>query len=208
MKLMEDDGMAISMSIFRQDFLGRSFPSASERCKERFGKPLADDFLPRYKVTLLDRMRQSLEPIAGISDVLASMDCPFCLASSSSPERIKVSLEAAGVASFFKGRAYSSAQVKNGKPAPDLFLFAAENMGVHPSRSLVIEDSEMGVRAARAAGAGIWHFLGGSHLNGEGYLPADVKADREVKNTAELRQFFSEFGLCWPVEGMKRGAQT
>lgn len=196
MEMMEDDGMAITIEIFRQDFLGRSFASASEQCLKRFGKPLAENFLPRYKSQLLARMRESLEPIPGIAEVLGNMSCPFCLASSSSPERIKVSLEAAGVAQFFDGRAFSSAQVKHGKPAPDLFQFAASVMGADVTRSLVIEDSEMGVRAARAAGAGVWHFLGGSHLNGTGLLPADVSADREIKDTAELRRGFVEFGLC------------
>lgn len=196
MQLMADDGMGISMETFRQDFLGRSFASASAQCRKRFGKPLADSFLPRYKSRLLAEMRDKLQPIAGIADVLANMSCPFCLASSSSPERIKVSLEATGVARFFEGRCFSSVQVANGKPAPDLFLFAAEQMGLCAARSLVVEDSEMGVRAARAAGAGVWHFLGGSHLNGRGFLPGDVSADREVSDTGVLRQGLAELGLC------------
>lgn len=196
MQLMADDGMGISMETFRQDFLGRSFASASEQCRKRFGKPLAESFLPRYKSRLLAEMQDNLQPIAGIADVLANMSCPFCLASSSSPERIKVSLAAAGVARFFEGRCFSSAQVTNGKPAPDLFLFAAETMGMEAARSLVIEDSEMGVRAARAAGAGVWHFLGGAHLDGQGFLPGDVTADREVRDANALRQGFAELGLC------------
>ena len=188
--------MAISMDVFRQDFLGRSFSAASDQCSARFGRPLADDFLPRYRTQLTALMQENLQPIAGIADVLSNMNVPFCLASSSSPERIKVSLKAAGVDQYFEGRAYSSAQVEHGKPAPDLFLFAANAMGVPAARSLVIEDSEMGVRAARSAGAGVWHFLGGSHLNGETYLPPDVSADREVRDGMELRSFLAACGLC------------
>ena len=69
-------------------------------------------------------------------------------------------------------------------------------MGADPSRCLVIEDSEMGLRAARAAGMAVWHFVGGAHMK-EGYnLPADITPDRTVPSMEEMGQAFAELGVC------------
>ncbi len=91
---------------------------------------------------------------------------PICVASSSAPDRIALSLEVTGLAPIFGDHVFSAEQVAHGKPAPDLFLFAAKSMGVAPQDAIVIEDSPAGVTAARRAGMGIIGFAGASHADG------------------------------------------
>ncbi len=110
---------------------------------------------------------QALEPTSGIASVLERLKMPRCVASSSSPERIAFSLQKTGLIDAFANGAapalYSSTMVKRGKPAPDLFLFAAEKFGVDPARCVVFEDSPFGVEGAVAAGMTAIGYTGGGH---------------------------------------------
>ncbi len=106
---------------------------------------------------------EKLKPTPGIADFLAKLDLARCVASSSSPERIAFSLTVTGLARYFGDAVYSSSMVKRGKHAPDLFLFAADKMGVDPARCVVIEDSPFGVEGAVAAGMTAFGYIGGGH---------------------------------------------
>lgn len=108
---------------------------------------------------------RSLKAMPGVERFLVGLgERPRCVASSSSPERIRTSLTLTGLDRFFGDDVFSAHQVTRGKPAPDLFLFAAERMGTAPERAVVIEDSLYGVQGARAAGMRAFGFLGGSHI--------------------------------------------
>lgn len=108
---------------------------------------------------------RELKPMPGVAAFLARLDgTKRCVASSSAPERIRASLALTGLDTFFGENVFSSHQVARGKPAPDLFLFAAQSMDVDPRHCVVIEDSPYGVEAARAAGMAVFGFGGGSHI--------------------------------------------
>ena len=77
---------------------------------------------------------EELKPTPGITAFLETLAGDRCVASSSSVERINHSLAVTGLARFFGDAIYSSSMVKNGKPAPDIFLFAADKMGANPGR--------------------------------------------------------------------------
>ena len=198
MGMMAEIGLPITPEIFRTDFLGRSFANAAARVLTRFGRPMPDDFQTHYRSRLLDRMRADLQPMAGIIPVLQSMAVPFSLATSSSPQRLAVSLEVTGLEPFFRGRCSTASEVTNGKPAPDLFLLAAERMAADPTRCLVIEDSEMGILAAQAAGMQVWHFKGGVHIKAGYELPPGVEPNRRIADMAELLAAFTRAGICAP----------
>jgi len=106
---------------------------------------------------------ESLQPTAGIIDFLTGLEIPRCVASSSSMERIEFSLDVTKLRGYFGNAIYSSSMVKRGKPAPDLFLHAAEKMGADPRRCVVIEDSPYGVEGAVAAGMTAIGYTGGGH---------------------------------------------
>lgn len=195
MGLMAEEGFPLSEEAFRADFLGRSFAAAALRAKERFGRPLPGDFENRYRERLFARMEAELKPMPGVAEVLGAMRVPFCLATSSSPRRLALSLGATGLAHHFGGRCFTASEVPKGKPAPDLFLHAAARMDVAPERCLVIEDSELGVRAGLAAGMEVWHFTGGCHVQAGYRLPGTLAPQRVVAGMPELGAVFHELGL-------------
>ena len=127
---------------------------------------LTDAHLAAMREELFDAFRAELRPIPGIAAVIDALPCPFCVASSSLPERIRLSLEVTGLWTRFEGRAFSSTMVRRGKPAPDLFLHAAASLGFAPADCLVVEDSPAGITAARAAGMRVIAFTGGGHAAG------------------------------------------
>ncbi len=198
MTMMDEIGLPITEDILREDFLGRSFANAAARAELRFGRPMPEGFQLRYRDRLLARMRQGLKPMPGVAAVLENMTAPYCLATSSSPQRLAVSLEVTGLASYFAGRCSTASEVAHGKPEPDLFFHAAGKMAALPEHCLVLEDSEMGLRAARAAGMTAWRFTGGAHIRPGDTLPEDATPHRNIASMAELQSAFSELGLCQP----------
>jgi HAD superfamily hydrolase (TIGR01509 family) len=111
--------------------------------------------------------RQSLAPIEGVTEALDSLTLPICVASSSSVAQIRQKLGITGLLERFGEHLFSAAMVARGKPAPDLFLYAAQRLATVPDRCLVIEDSPAGIDAALAAGMTAIGFSGGSHCGPE-----------------------------------------
>ena len=108
---------------------------------------------------------RSLAPTEGVADFIAGLSVPVCVASSSAPERIAFSLERTGLRPLFGDALFSSTMVAHGKPAPDLFLLAAERMGAAPRDCVVIEDSPYGIMGAKRAGMTAIGFTGASHAS-------------------------------------------
>ncbi|QDA35999.1 HAD family hydrolase [Paracoccus liaowanqingii] len=160
-------GIALTLDDVRRDFLGRSFPTVAAHIRDRLARVLPEDFEARYRARLLDRFATDLAPTLGIVELLAALDRPVCVATSSSPPRVARTLEVLGLSTRFGPHVFTASQVAQGKPAPDLFLFAAAQMGAEPSHALVIEDSAPGLAAARAAGMRVLHYAGGAHLAGQ-----------------------------------------
>lgn len=164
-------GFEITEKNAYRDFLGRSMETISASVDKTHGSPLAPAAFEAMRHELYALYRQELRANPGLPEVLGKLTSPFCVASSSTPERIRLSLELTGLLPFFGDRIYSATMVQNGKPAPDLFLHAAAAMGVSPERCLVIEDSPAGITAAKAAGMAVFAYLGGSHVG-----PAGLRA--------------------------------
>ncbi|MBO4168525.1 HAD family hydrolase [Cereibacter azotoformans] len=163
---LERAGVCVDEAFVHRHFLGRSFPAVQEVVLRDFGVTLPETFQADERARLLQAFETGLRPVPGAAEVVRALAVPSCLATSSSPARLARSLEITGLAPLFEGRCFTASQVARGKPFPDLFLFAAAEMGVEPGRCLVIEDTEPGVRAALAAGMQVWRFTGGSHLAG------------------------------------------
>ncbi len=195
MGMMAEVGLPITDENFRSDFLGRSFASAARIIEERFGRPLPDDFQLSYRSRLLKTMRGNLQAMSGVHAMLVALKVPFCLATSSSPERLAVTMTETRLGPYFEGKCYTASLVAHGKPAPDLYLLAAREQGVVPEKCLAIEDSEMGILSAGAAGIPVWHFAGGAHVKAGYRLPQQVVPDRVVDDMAALHQAFAELGL-------------
>ena len=156
-------GYAVGEEELQDRFCGISDAEMLATIERERGRALPDDYAERITTALSQQYRCSLEPIAGIHDVLSALTLPVCVASSGTPERIRLGLETVGLLGNFAPHLFSASMVRRGKPAPDLFLYAAARMGAAPERCLVIEDSLAGVEAARAAGMTAIGFCGGGH---------------------------------------------
>jgi HAD superfamily hydrolase (TIGR01509 family) len=161
--MLEQAGLAMDPVTANTRFLGRSLASTRSILAEEFGLMLDDAALEEMRRRLHAAFRAELRPISGVAEVLAGLKQAFCVASSSQPERIALSLRITGLWPHFEGRMFSATMVARGKPAPDLFLYAAERMGYAPSDCLVVEDSPAGIAAAKAAGMRVVAYTGGSH---------------------------------------------
>ncbi|MGW2467595.1 HAD family hydrolase [Streptomyces bauhiniae] len=145
-----------------RDYMGAAMHRVHDTVLERTGKRLPVDFDDVFHARVFAAFEQELRPVAGVEGVLEKLSAdgvPYCVASSGSHERIRVGHRVTGLDRWFDDdRIFSSQDVGRGKPAPDLFLYAAERMGVAPGRCLVVEDSPLGVQAARAAGMDVYGF--------------------------------------------------
>jgi HAD superfamily hydrolase (TIGR01509 family) len=144
-------------------FLGVSDREARMTIEAELGRSLPADFEAQMKQAALQRYADELRLVPYIAETIAAIDLPKCVASSGTPEKIRHGLTCAGLHDILAPHIFSAVQVKRGKPAPDLFLFAAGQMAAAPERCIVIEDSIPGITGARAAGMTVLGFHGGSH---------------------------------------------
>ena len=163
-------GISLGLDQALDLFLGRSISAVFEHYRA-LGRTIPEQFSAELGAGVRTALIAALRPIEGVDSVLKDLQVPHCVASSSDIERVSLSLSLTGLAPHFETRLYTSQMVKRGKPAPDLFLHAAERMRADPRRTLVIEDSVSGVTAGKAAGMTVWGFVGGSH-----YRARDGKA--------------------------------
>lgn len=186
-------GVQIDREFVSRQFLGRSYPVVIKEVRETFGITLPDHFEADYRARLLAAFVRDLKIMPGITDVLARLGVRHCVATSSSPERVAKSLILAGLQDAFGPSVFTATMVGHGKPAPDLFLYTAAQMGVDPACCLVIEDSLNGVRAGLAAGMQVWRFTGGSHLRGlDLSAPPDATAHRQFDTFAAFFDGYPE----------------
>lgn len=156
-------GYPITSEQVSERFLGRSTKQANIEIETELGRKLPDAYHGDLQDELFRAFEADLEAIRGIHDALDVVTQRVCVASSGSHPRMRVSLGSTGLYERLAPNIFSSSQVTNGKPAPDLFLFAAKQMGVPPERCVVVEDSLAGIAGARAAGMKVFGFYGGSH---------------------------------------------
>jgi len=152
-------GVRLSEAETREQFLGRTLAECMKIVERLSGRPAPPGALERYTAERDRVLREKVQAVAGIREVLESLTIPFCIASSGGYDKMGVTLGATNLMPFFAGRLFSATEVKHGKPAPDIFLFAAERMGAIPARTAVVEDSVNGVRAGCAAGMTVFGYV-------------------------------------------------
>ncbi len=187
-------GYPITAEQVRARFLGRSARDANSEIERELGRALPAAYDDDRRTALLDALAQSVEAIPHVHDALTAIGRRMCVASSGAHDKIFTTLSRAGLYDRFAPHIFSAMQVKASKPAPDLFLLAAAEMAVAPSRCLVIEDSVSGVTAARAAGMGVIGFTGGSHCRtGDDRPLRDAGAAVVIDDMRALPRLVAEF---------------
>jgi HAD superfamily hydrolase (TIGR01509 family) len=162
-ELLSRHGYPITSEQILSRFLGVSDHEARMAIEAEIGRKLPDDFEAQMKQAALQHYASDLLPISHVGEAIDAIALPKCVASSGTPEKILHGLRCSGLYDRLAPYIFSASQVKRGKPAPDLFLFAAEQMQASPQRCVVIEDSVPGVSGAIAAGMSVLGFHGGSH---------------------------------------------
>ncbi|MGQ3210858.1 MAG: HAD family hydrolase [Shinella sp.] len=184
-------GVAMSEDEAHDRFLGRSLKSMSEILHDEYGLAVDAAFLEAMRKVLYERFRSELQPIDGIAETVDGLGIAHCVASSSQPERIRLSLSVTGLLDRFEPNIFSATMVSRGKPAPDLFLHASAAMGIEPARCVVVEDSPAGIAAAKSAGMRVVAFTGGSHARTPRHREnlLSLKPDALFDDMRELLQF-------------------
>jgi HAD superfamily hydrolase (TIGR01509 family) len=148
-------GWNMSPELAKSEFLGDTFANIIRRVEEQLGCPVPPSWPARSQARLLAALERELQPVAGVRaalEALQSAGVTLAVGSQGSHEKMQLTLGVTGLLPFFSGRIFSATQVERPKPAPDLFLLAAQTLGFSPSECVVIEDSTRGVKAALAAG--------------------------------------------------------
>jgi HAD superfamily hydrolase (TIGR01509 family) len=125
---------------------------------------LPEDFEQTHQAALVKDFERELVVTPSIKSLLGELTINFCLATSSSRPRTLNALKITGLNQYFSDNVFTTSEVAKGKPAPDLFLHAAQKMGVAAKKCLVFEDSLSGIQAAKSAGMDVYRYMGGSHL--------------------------------------------
>lgn len=186
-KLMTTLGHALTTEEAVLAFAGSSLSDVLSRAEKLLSRPIPQRMGEQTSRQLMARLRGELMAVAGVKEAIAALPYRRCVASSSEPERLLLSLEVSGLWSVFGNDVFSAARVANGKPAPDLFLLAARCLETDPSCCIVIEDSVLGIEAARAAAMAAIGFAGASHASDElARRLAAAGAETVIRSMAEL----------------------
>lgn len=180
-------GHELSAEAVAERFVGISNKDMYAALERERGAKLPADFdaaMNRIAAALFER---ELRAMPGLDRALASLAERRCVASSSTPAMLAKKLAWTGLSASFGDAVFSAAAVARGKPAPDLFLYAAERMATAPARALVVEDSVPGIQAAKEAGMAVFGFTGGSHCRPDhGARLAEAGADLVFREMSAL----------------------
>lgn len=195
-EVLDAIGLHYDRHEFTARFMGMSdaafFAALEEDAKERLGRSIVDEIRGPMSEKLSRAVQDRLTEVPGAFGAVSAVRQLKAVASSSTSDRLGIKLRKTGLWELFAPHVYSAEHVTHAKPAPDLFLHAAEALGVAPAQCLVIEDSVNGVLAGRAAGMRVWGFRGGGHMTERIAQHLEQSgAERVVTDWAEAQQLFA-----------------
>ncbi|CAN5435428.1 HAD family hydrolase [soil metagenome] len=159
-QLLAGQGIVMSHAELTRRFVGKTFRAMMAEMEAERGSQFPADLEAQKDVLMIAAYRRNLQPVPGVVAALDAIALPKSVASNGPRDRIDIAFEITGLAKYFEGRISTFEQVKAGKPAPDIYLLAADRAGCEPAECLVIEDSPTGVTAAHAAGCRVLGFTG------------------------------------------------
>lgn len=180
-ELISDLGSPISEDEVIRRFVGRSREAMLTEIQNDLGIPLPTNWETELDRRYAAALHNEITPVDGIIDALDCLQLQTCVASNGNHEKMRSTLGRTGLYDRFEGNIFSATDVAHGKPAPDLFLYAAEQMHVPPSRCVVVEDSVFGVQAARAANMRVLGYAGG-------VTPAKWLTDQGAELLTDMRR--------------------
>jgi len=149
------EGLPYTTEEIYRDFMGRAWADSLAIIEKRLGRPAREGFTEDFRAARDTALAAEVTPVDGVQGAIAAVESAGierCVASSGNHEKIRLTLGETGLLPLFESAIFSATEVERGKPAPDLFLHAARSMGHEPERCAVVEDTPVGISAARAAG--------------------------------------------------------
>jgi HAD superfamily hydrolase (TIGR01509 family) len=156
--LLGELGLPVTLEFLFENFVGRSMQHCWEQVAAMLDQEVPAHWQREFQLRTTAALQAEVQAVEGIEAVLESLGVPYCVASSGSHAKMATTLGATGLLPRFTGRMFSAADVARGKPAPDIFLYAACRCGVQPRDCVVIEDSPAGVAAGVAAGMTVYGY--------------------------------------------------
>lgn len=157
-EMLQELGLSLTDEQMFDNFVGYSIAHCIQVAERMLGRSVPPDFVATLQARTFETFRKELRSMPGIEYALDHLGVPFCVASSGDHTKMRTTLGITGLLPRFEGRIFSVTQVARGKPAPDVYLFAARECGVAPEHCLVVEDTPPGVRAGLAAGMSVLGF--------------------------------------------------
>lgn len=164
------DGFHITYEECRRMFVGRSAASIQKIVEAQASIGLGHDWVKHLHIETEEIFARGVDAVPGVYaqiEHLHGLNVPFCVASSGNVSKMHITLGVTGMLPLLRDVLFSASMVENGKPAPDLFLHAAKQMGHEPAGCVVIEDSVPGVEAATAAGMRALGYAGDPITNAD-----------------------------------------
>ncbi|WP_192256788.1 HAD family hydrolase [Mesorhizobium silamurunense] len=188
-ELLTSAGFEISAEELAETYAGLTFKDILMRVEEKSNIPFQAALIDRAEELVDRKLRSDVRIIDGAREAVATVTVPRAVCSNSRKERIEFMLEKVRLLPFFAGRIFSGLDIpsKKTKPAPDVFLYAAEQLGANPKNTFVIEDSVHGITGARAAGMRVIGFTGAGHsYPGHADALTEAGAETVIRRFAEL----------------------
>ena len=156
-------GFTVTAEELARQFIGTATKDVQAHVETKLGRPLPSDFEVTRDRLVDAAYKTELRAVAGVAELLGRIGLPVCVASNAQLDRLREVLALTGLLNYFEPNVFGADLVARPKPAPDLFLHAAACLNVSPPHCVVIEDSETGIRAAKAAGMQVLGFYGAGH---------------------------------------------
>jgi HAD superfamily hydrolase (TIGR01509 family) len=188
-RLLAASGYAIGYEDCRRRFVGRTIEAVQEMVERESGLSLGAAWPDTVRAGTEQAFQAGVEPVPGAEAAILTLrdaGVPFCVASSGRFSKMRASLGKAGLLPLVADVLFSAEQVANGKPAPDLFLFAARAMGAPPADAVVVEDSVPGVLAGKAAGMRVLGYTGDPLTDADGLRRAGAELFADMATVPEL----------------------
>ena len=169
-------------------FAGVADPTMYRIVETELGCALPHDHAANVSSLIQQAYHDELQAVPGIHEIIDDLPVTCCVASNSSRGKVEAGLRATGLYAKLTPHIFTASMVATGKPAPDLFILAADRLGVLPQNCLVVEDTITGITAARAANMTALGFCGGSHCrSGDGQLLLEHGADLVIDDMSDFK---------------------
>jgi HAD superfamily hydrolase (TIGR01509 family) len=157
-EVLNELGLSLTLEDMFDIFVGHSSSQCMQIVEEMLGRKPPPELETQYKQRINSALKQQVQAVRGVEDVIKSLTIPYCVASSGNHEKMRTTLTATNLFPYFEHKLYSVTEVQRGKPYPDVYLYAAQQMGVAPAKCVVVEDTPIGVQGGRAAGMTVFGY--------------------------------------------------